>query len=70
MTDRRIRLPGVALYGIFTCGAPGSLVGSRTARCDLDDGHGGAKWRCTRDMAHVRAAKEPYGFALVGPAAS
>jgi len=25
----------------------------------LDDGHGSTKWRCTRDMAHIRAAKEP-----------
>src|SRR5258708_28485815 len=31
---RSIGLPGNAVYGIFTGGAPGSLVGSRTAGDD------------------------------------
>src|SRR5262245_27137798 len=36
--DRRIRLPKVSPYGIFTPGAPGSLVGSRTVGVDSNDG--------------------------------
>src|ERR1700694_3027061 len=34
LAERLIGLPGFAIYGIFTGGAPGSLVGSRTAGDD------------------------------------
>src|ERR1700694_1600280 len=34
LAERQIGLPGFAIYGIFTGGAPGSLVGSRTAGDD------------------------------------
>src|SRR6478752_4937842 len=56
--DIRIRLPGRPLYGIFTCGAPGSLVGSRTAGDDFRTAAGVATWRCNRGSVQFGAAKE------------
>src|SRR6478735_1752021 len=60
--DIRIRLPGRPLYGIFTCGAPGSLVGSRTAGDDFGTAAGVATWRCNRGSVQFGAAKEPYWY--------
>ena len=43
VAEWHIRLPAAALYGIFTPGAPGSLVGSRTAGDDSDNGRGSSE---------------------------
>ena len=54
-----------ALYGIFTPGAPGSLVGSRTAGDDSDNGRGSSKWRCNGNRWGWRAPRYRMDFSVM-----
>ena len=62
VAEHQIGLPGCAIYGIFTGGAPGSLVGSRTAGDDSRRRTGSSEWRCNGNSLGLAAAKKPYGF--------
>src|SRR3954465_12232543 len=62
IAGKRIRLPSATLCGMFTRGAPGSLVGSRTTGDDSHDGPEAYQmaqtgWICTHIGCRVVALK-------------